>query len=138
MEHVELLVVMGSRRTNRPCTLGAMSSAIPALVLSTHTNHFSCCISSLNPPSLFCSISYLPNIRCNLNKIINPYSRSRRRLTHTPSSLIVSEKADGFLLPGPVPLCMGATHSCSMLGCHTGRSEVRGGEHSAVWPSTSD
>jgi len=122
---------MGSRRINRPCSLGAAPSAIPALVLSTHSNHFPCCVSSLNPPSLFCIINYLPNIRYNLNEIINPYSRGRRHLTHAPSSLIISKKADGFLLPGPVPLCMGAVHGSSMLGCHTSRSEVLGGERSA-------
>lgn len=121
---------MGSRRINRLCALGAVSSAIPALVLSTHSNHFPCCI-SVNPPSLFCIINYLPNIRYNLNEIINSYSRGRWHLTHTPFSLIISEKADGFLLPGPVSLCMGAIHGFSMLGCHRGRSEVLGGECSA-------
>lgn len=86
-------------------------------------------VSSMNPPSLFRIIDCLLNVRYILNKIANPYSRSCRCPTHTPSTLTVSGKADSFLLPAPMTLYLRAICGCGCaLGCHTGRAEVLGSE----------
>lgn len=63
----------------------------------------------------FCITDCLLNIRYILNKIINPYSRSCCCPTHTPSTLTVSGKVDGFLLPIPTTHYVRVICDCSSM-----------------------